>query len=375
MRARCLIDLGAIRHNVALLVEQAAPASVCAVVKADGYGHGALPTAAAALAGGATWLAVVSVEEALALRAGGVAAPLLVLLALADADLERAVSQEIDLGVGDPVTLAAIMRAAEGAGRSARVHLEVDTGLGRGGAPATAWAAFVAQAARAVADGTLQVVGVWSHLAFADVRAHPMTLAQRGAFDDALAVARRAGVRPLVRHLASSGAIFTDPSTRYDLVRPGIAVYGHSPGASVGTATTLGLRPAMTLTAEVALIKRVPARQGVSYGHRYRTAVETTLALVTIGYGDGVPRAAGAVAEVLIGGRRRTIAGTVCMDQFVVDMGDGEVAAGDEAVLFGPGDRGEPTVEEWAGWLGTIPNEIVTRVGPRVPRVYVDSTS
>jgi alanine racemase len=225
-------------------------------------------------------------------------------------------------------------------------------------------------AAKLAADGVVEVVGVWSHLAYADAPGHPTIARQRAAYDDALEVATRAGLRPAVRHLANSAATLALPETHYDLVRPGVAVYGLSPGPEVGTAADLGLRPAMTLRASVALVKDVAAGQGVSYGHRYTTAGPTRLALVPLGYADGVPRNATNVGPVQIGGRRFTVSGTVCMDQFVVDVGDLPVSAGDEVVLFGDGRDGAPTAEEWAAVTGTINYEIVTRVGARVPRVY-----
>lgn len=371
MRAVCLVDLNAIRHNVSVLAGRAAPAALCAMVKADGYGHGIVPSARAALSAGATWVGVMCVEEALVLRAAGIDAPVVALLVPPNADLVGAVTQRIDLGVGGLAVLARVTDAAQAVGRPARVHLEIDTGMGRGGCTASDWADLVTSASRARTCGLIDIVGIWSHLARAEDPGHPVTAAQLTAFRAALDGAAHLGVKPELRHLANSAALFTEPTSRYDLVRAGIAVYGISPGAAVGSAQDLGLRPAMTLMSEVALTKRVPANHGVSYGHRYHTAAETTLALVSIGFADGVPRTAGNIAEVLIGGRRRRVAGTMCMDQFVVDVGDDPVEIGDDVVLFGPGDRGEPTAPEWAARLDTIPEEILTRIGPRVPRVYI----
>ena len=253
----------------------------------------------------------------------------------------------------------------------ARLHLKVDTGLGRAGASKAGWPDLVSAARAAAAEGVVDIVGIWSHLAHADAPAHPTIDAQIRAFDEALEVAAAGGVRPQLRHLANSAATLARPDAHYDLVRPGLAVYGLSPMPVEHPAERLGLRPAMTLVARIALTKRVPAGQGVSYLHRYVTEEETTLALVPLGYADGVPRAATNLGPVLVGGRRRTIAGTVCMDQFVLDVGDDDVVLGDPVVLFGPGDGGEPTVEDWADALGTISYEIVTRVGPRVPRVHL----
>jgi alanine racemase len=250
------------------------------------------------------------------------------------------------------------------------VHLKADTGLARGGAYGLDWPALVERAARLAAEGAVEVVGVWSHLAHADTTDHPTTGKQLAAFTDALEVVTKAGLQPQVRHLANSAATLALPQTHFDLVRPGVAVYGLSPGVDVGAAADLGLRPAMRLTAQVALVKQVPAGQGVSYGHRYTTAAETTLVLVPVGYADGVPRHATNVGPVQINGRRFVVSGTVCMDQFVVDVGAAAVQVGDDVVLFGPGDAGEPTADDWAVAVGTINYEIVTRVGARVPRVY-----
>ena len=372
MRTTARIDLDAIRDNVAVLAERAAGgAQVMAVVKADGYGHGLVPSARAAVAGGAVWLGVAFLEEALALRAAQVDVPLLAWLVTPGEDLAPAVQADVDLGVYDERQLDAAAAAARAAGRTARLHLKADTGLARGGATPDAWPDLCTAAAKAEADGAVRVVGVWTHFAFADGGPdHPVNGRQTGVFREALEVAERAGLRPDVRHLANSAATLTAPATHFDLVRPGVAVYGLSPVPDRGGPRDFGLRPAMTLASTVALTKRVPPGTGVSYLHRYVTERETTLALVPLGYADGVPRSATNLGPVHLAGRRRTIAGTVCMDQFVLDVGDDDVSAGDEVLLFGPGDAGEPTAQDWAELLGTISYEIVTRVGARVPRTY-----
>ena len=370
-RVSAVVDLDAVRSNVAALRACAGDAAVLAVVKADGYGHGMVPCARAALAGGAGWLGVAFLEEALTLRAAAIDAPVLAwLLAPAD-DPAPAVAAKVDLGINAPWALDAAARAAQTAGTPARVHLKADTGLGRAGATETEWPLLVEAAAKLQAEGLVEVVGVWSHLAYADEPGHPTIARQATAYAAALEVAHGAGLRPAVRHLANSAATLALPDTHYDLVRPGIAVYGLSPGPAVGAARELGLRPAMTLEATVALAKRVGAGQGVSYAHRYTTTAETTLALVPLGYADGVPRNATNVGPVQVAGRRFTVSGTVCMDQFVVDVGDHSVAEGDRVVLFGPGDDGAPTADDWAAATGTINYEIVTRIGARVPRTYV----
>ncbi|MFC0040306.1 alanine racemase [Actinomadura rayongensis] len=370
--AQARVDLGAVRGNVALLRERAAGAEVMAMVKAEAYGHGLVPVARAALAGGATWLGVAKVAEALALRAAGVTGvPVLVGLSVPGEPYAEAVAADVDLVVGAAWMLDELAAAAPRAGRPARVHLKADTGMTRGGTGPEGWAALVDAVLAAEAAGTVEVVGVMSHFACADEPGHPSIARQLTAFTDMAGHAEKAAGRRLVRHLANSAATLTLPEARFDVVRPGIAIYGLSPIPARGG---FGLRPAMTLTAEAALVKRVPAGSGVSYGHTFVTERETNLAVVPAGYGDGVPRHGSNLLEVLAAGRRRRIAGRVCMDQFVIDLGDDVLEAGDEVVLFGPGDRGEPTAQDWADALGTISYEIVTRVGIRVPRVYVGGT-
>ena len=373
MRTEARVDLDAVRDNVAELADRAAGAAqVMAVVKADGYGHGLLPCARAAVAGGAAWLGVAFLEEAVALRAGGLDVPVLAWLWTPDEDLRPAVAAGIDLGVYSVSELVSVADAARACGVPARVHLKADTGLSRGGAAPRDWPDLCEAAAKAEADGGLKVTGLWSHFAFADGGPdHPTNSRQAGVFREAVEVAARAGLQPEVRHLANSAATLTAPATHFDLVRPGIAVYGLSPVPDLGGPADFGLRPAMTLRSTVALTKTAPEGAGVSYLHRYVTPRETRLALVPLGYADGVPRSATNVAQVQLGGSRRTIAGTVCMDQFVLDVGDDDVRVGDEVLLFGPGDAGEPTAQDWAEALGTINYEIVTRVGARVPRTYV----
>ena len=369
LRATAEVDLEAIRTSVGALDAASGDAAVMAVVKADGYGHGMLPVARAALQGGATWLGVAFVSEALALRAAGITAPVLTLVAIPDEDVSEAVAAEVDLPAGSHWALRQLEAAATVVGRPARVHLKVDTGLARGGATAAEWVALVEAAAKLEADGSIDIVGVWSHLVWADQPFHPTTDAQVSAFTDALAVAESRGVVPHVRHLASSGATLTRPDSHFDLVRPGIAVYGLSPLPRADG--DYGLVSAMTLRSRVAHVKRVPQGQGVSYGHRYETSQEATLALVPLGYADGIPRAATNRAPVRIGGVTRTVSGTVCMDQLVVDCGGDDVSVGDEVVLMGRADRGEPTVDDWAEATDTINYEIVTRIGARVPRTYM----
>ncbi|MFJ4689775.1 alanine racemase [Streptomyces sp. NPDC088766] len=375
LRARAEIDLAALRANVRALRAKAPGAAFMAVVKADGYGHGAVPCARAAVEAGATWIGTATPEEALALRAGaGLPADVRIMCWLwtPGGPWREAVEADLDVSVSGVWALREAVRGARLAGRAARVQLKADTGLGRNGCQPADWPELVAEALRAERAGLVRITGLWSHFACADEPGHPSVAAQLARFREMLAYAEEHGVRPEVRHIANSPAVLTLPETHFDLVRPGIAMYGVSPSPELGSAADLGLRPVMTLSASLALVKHVPGGHGVSYGHHYTTPGETTLGLVPLGYADGVPRHASGTGPVLVGGKWRTVAGRIAMDQFVVDLGGDEPAPGEEAVLFGPGDRGEPTAEDWAQAAGTIAYEIVTRIGARVPRVYAD---
>ncbi|MFF9275133.1 alanine racemase [Streptomyces griseosporeus] len=375
LRARAEIDLAALRANVRTLRARTPGAAFMAVVKADAYGHGALPCARAAIEAGAGWVGTATPEEALAVRAdAGVPADVRVMCWLwtPGGPWREAIDAGIDISVSGMWALRELTDAARTAARPARVQLKADTGLGRNGCQPGDWPELVAEALRAQAEGLLTVTGLWSHFACADEPGHPSIAAQLKLFREMVAYAERQGVRPEVRHIANSPAALTLPETHFDLVRPGIAMYGVSPSPELGTPADFGLRPVMTLSASLALVKHVPGGHGVSYGHHYVTPGETTLGLVPLGYGDGVPRHASGTAPVLVDGKWRTVAGRIAMDQFVVDLGGDEPEPGAEAVLFGPGDRGEPTAEDWAKAAGTIAYEIVTRIGSRVPRVYLD---
>ncbi|MET7932596.1 alanine racemase [Streptomyces sp. NPDC005322] len=371
MRARAVVDLAAVRANVRVLREAAPTAELMAVVKSDGYGHGAIPCARAAREAGASWLGTATPEEAFALRAAGDTGRLMCWLWTPGGPWREAIEADIDVSASGVWAVREVVAAARASGRTARLQLKADTGLGRNGCQPADWPALVAEARAAEAEGTVRVTGLWSHFACADEPGHPSIAAQLSVFREMVGQAERAGLRPEVRHLANSPATLTIPESHFDLVRTGIAVYGISPAPELGVPADHGLRPAMTLSASLASVKRVPGGHGVSYGHRYVTPGETTLALVPLGYADGIPRHASGTGPVLVAGKWRTIAGTVAMDQFVVDLGGDSAAPGDEAVLFGPGDRGEPTVEDWARAVGSIGYEVVTRIGGRVPRVYV----
>ncbi|MEU9736091.1 alanine racemase [Streptomyces sp. NPDC048002] len=376
LRARAEIDLAAVRANVRTLRARAPHAALMAVVKSDAYGHGALPCARAAVEAGATWLGTATPEEALALRADGRLPDdvrVMCWLWTPGGPWREAIEARIDVSVSDLWALREVTAAAREAGRPARVQLKADTGLGRGGCqPGEDWAELVGEALAAERAGLLRVTGLWSHFACADEPGHPSIDAQLDRFREMTGYAQDRGVRPEVRHIANSPATLTRPDSHFDLVRTGIAVYGVSPSPELGSPADLGLRPAMTLSASVALVKHVPGGHGVSYGHHYVTPGETTLGLIPVGYADGVPRHASSAGPVLVGGKWRTVAGRVAMDQFVVDLGGDEPEPGERAVLFGPGDGGEPTAEDWAQAAGTIAYEIVTRIGTRVPRVHVN---
>ncbi|SFB31752.1 alanine racemase [Amycolatopsis marina] len=364
-RAEVLIDLDAIRHNIALLAERAAAsgAATMAVVKADGYGHGAVPVARAAVDGGATWLGTCSLAEALDLRAAGVTVRLLSWLDSDDVDFAPGIEQGVDLAASSMGELSRIAAAASRTGARARVHLKIDTGLNRNGCPPESWPQLVKAAA---AESDVDVVAIWSHLACADEPGHPSIDLQAARFDTAYSQAREAGLNPL-RHLANSAATLTRPDLHFDLVRPGIAGYGLNP-----VSTDDDLRPAMTFRSTVVLTKRIAAGESVSYGHTWTASRDTTLALVPAGYADGVPRTLSGRMSVWLGGMRRPVVGRVCMDQIVVDCGDDEPPVGADVVLFGAGAEGGPTAREWADTIGTIDYEIVTGMyRPRVHRRYL----
>ena len=380
MPAAVMIDLEAIRHNVRTLAQHAAPADVMAVVKADAYGHGLIPCAQAALEGGAGWLGVAQLAEGLELRRAGIGAPMLAWLTVPGDAYAEAIQQGIDLGVSTMRALDEIAAAALDLGDIARIQLKADTGLNRNGIPAADWPDLVSAALKYQADGTVQLAGAFSHYAWADAPEHPAVAAQTEGLKRAIAQAHDLGARFEITHLANSAAALTNNDSHFDLVRPGLAIYGLSPIPHLAAPAALGLRPAMTFLARVANVKAAPAGQGVSYGHAYITPEATMLALLPVGYADGIPRHASNLGPVQLGGRRHRVAGRVCMDQLVIDLGrdhPGEdpvdVQEGDIAVIFGPGGDGvQPTAQDWADITGTISYEIVSRVGSRVPRIYLN---
>lgn len=370
-RALATVDLGAVAGNIARLRRSVGDRQLMAVVKADAYGHGVAAVAPAARAAGADWLGVALPAEAVALRRAGDTGPLMAWLFAPGDDLVDAVDLDVDLSASAPWAVARVVDAARAAGRRARLHLKIDTGLGRSGAAVRAWPDLVVAALAAERSGHVEVVGIWSHLACGDEPDLVVTRQQCAVFDEALATARKLGVQPPLRHIAASGAALLDAATHYDMVRCGIAVYGLAPGPGMGTSADLGLVPAMSVAASVAGIKRVPAGQGVSYGLTYRTERPTTLALIPVGYADGVPRTGSGRLPVAVNGRTFPVAGRIAMDQFVIDVGDHDVAPGDPVLLFGADPALGPTADDWAAACGTINYEIVTRLGDRIGRQHL----
>ncbi|MDE0653731.1 MAG: alanine racemase [bacterium] len=374
-----VVDLEALEANAAELARRAAPAELCAVVKADGYGHGSVAAGRAALAGGATWLAVALVEEGVELREAGVTAPILLLSEPRPNEMVEVVAHDLRPSVYSPVGLAAAAAAAASAARRLPVHLKIDTGMNRVGAHPDD-ALLLARAI--VAKSDLELEGVWTHCAVADELDNPFTDEQLGRYEDVLALLTdRDGVRrPLRRHAANSALLLsagrpdTSPirrRSRYDMVRAGIALYGLSPGAGLDGELG-GLRPAMGLRTEVSYVKTVRAGEAISYGLAHRFSSDSCVATVPIGYADGARRDYGLLGgEVLIRGRRRSVVGVVTMDQLMVDCGsDGDVVAGDEVVLIGRQGSESISAEEIAVRLDTIPYEVVCDIGRRVRRLY-----
>ncbi|WEO76717.1 alanine racemase [Cryobacterium sp. SO2] len=362
-----VIDLGAVQANVAHLRRLIGTRHTMAVVKANGYGHGAAQVAAAALAGGADWLGVADIDEALALRAAGIDAPLLAWLHGPDADFAAAIDADIDLGLSSAAQVRQAADAASVLGRTASVQIKLETGLNRNGVDEADWAEVMALAAAFERVGRLRVRGLFSHLANTSP---DDDLAAIESFDRGLAAAAAAGLTVDLVHLASTAAALRLPAARYSMVRLGIGIYGQSPFADADS-QALGLTAAMTLRGRVAAVRRVAAGAGVSYDYLWRASADTTLALVPLGYADGVPRQAMNAARVAINGVQYPVVGRVAMDQFLVDVGTAPIAVGDVVVLFGDAATGAPTAAEWGAAAGTINYDIITRVGARVPRRYL----
>ncbi|GGO76448.1 alanine racemase [Nocardioides deserti] len=370
-RAEVVVDLAALRHNVRTLAEHCG-AAMMTVVKADGYGHGMVEVARAARDAGSSWLGVATIDEALALRAAGDTGRVLCWLTVPGEDHDAAIAAGVDVTAYSLAELAEVEAAVARTGTPARLQLKIDTGLSRGGSTYADWPALVEAARAGEVAGRWRVTGIWTHPASADEPDDPANDSQEQVFRDALDLAAAAGLEPEVRHFANSAAAILRPSARFDLVRCGIASYGLDPAP--GHTPDLGLVPAMTARATLAMVKDVAAGSGVSYGHTWVADRPTTLGLVPVGYGDGVPRSLSNHASVGIAGKQRPVRGRVCMDQLVVDLDGDRPEPGTDVVLFGTGRDGAPTAQDWAEAAGTISYEIVTRFGgSRVTRTHVDT--
>jgi alanine racemase len=355
------IDLDAVAANTRLVAARSA-GELMAVVKADGYGHGAVAVAETALANGATRLGVATIGEALALRQAGVVAPVLSWLSHPDDDdFTAAVDAGVDLAAPTVGHVRSIARTPG----VARVHLHLDTGMARDGAEPTGWIELCRAAREAEQAGSIRVVGMMGHLSDGDDPGAPSNRLGRALFEWGLDVARLTGLDPRVLHLAATSATLTMPSSHFTACRVGAGLVG------IDLSRSERLESPMTLTAPLLLVRKVSLGTAVGYGHDWVAPRSTRLGLIGLGYADGLPRSAAGQAEVLLRGRRHPIVGRMSMDQTVVDIGDSEAVAGETVTVFGPGDAGEPTVAEWAGWAGTIEHEIVTRVGARVRRRVV----
>lgn len=383
MRAFAEIDLAALKSNVAMLRERAGSARLLAVVKADAYGHGLVPCAKAALEAGAQWLGVALLEEALLLRSAGVKARTIAWMTPLGSDFDSAIREDIDLSIPSREHLKAIIASGRKVGVRPRVHLEIDTGMSRGGvfADSLEFTALLDDLVDAVKRDLVEIVGAWSHFARADEPGEAMNEEQVKRFDSALDEIFSRGLSIPIHHIANSAATLSDVNnsrSRYSMIRGGIAIYGLSPDVTaMGESESLGLKRVMTLKAQLQLVKDVPAGATVGYGASAVVERDTKLGVVALGYGDGIPRSANSGAGVFVsgknGGKRAPIIGRVSMDQFVVDLGkESSAETGDLVIVFGDGATGEYTADDWARASGTINYEIVTRIGPRVPRICVN---
>ena len=363
MRAFVEVNLNAISNNIKL-VKSKTQAQILAVVKADAYGHGLIPVAKCAVDAGATWLGVALLEEAISLREAGIKVPIISWLTPPSSDFKKAIELDIDVAIPSLKHLELIVAAGKAVGKKPRVHIEVDTGMTRGGLLGE-WPEFLIAAKGA----EIEVVGFWSHFARADEPDEIANQSQMLEFESKLAQLIATGITPKYIHLANSAATLTNPNSHKNIVRLGIAMYGLSPDVNtLGSSQNLELEPAMTLKAEIHLVKRVPAGSPVGYGGTQTTLRDTKLAIITIGYADGIPRNASSAVGVFVAGRKAAIIGRVSMDQFVVDLGaDSNAVAGEIVEVFGANGY---SIDDWAAASGTINYEIVTRIAARVPRIY-----
>lgn len=375
-RAEAIIDLAALESNVRRLLS-GSKAKGLAVVKADAYGHGLIPIAERAVKAGASWVGTALLEEAIKVREGGIKVPIISWLTPIHDDFEAALQNQIDLAVPSIEHLTAVIKAAEKTEIKPRLHLEVDTGMTRGGALGE-WKALLHATSDLLKSNRVSVIGIWSHFARADEPGHKFNDEQIRNFEERVAEAAGYGIKPELLHLSNSAATLSNESAHYDLVRMGIAMYGLSPDVkNMGDSAKLNLHPVMSLRSQIHLVKDVPAGVQVGYGGTAITKEATKVGVITMGYADGVPRNANSIAGVLVGNKKAPILGRVSMDQFVVDLGNNSIArAGDWAYLIGSsvGDGGADgyTADAWGQASGTINYEIVTRIGPRVPRIYIN---
>jgi alanine racemase len=363
-RAEFLVDLSALSANVSKIKKECA-VDVLAVVKADAYGHGLIRVASAAIKAGASWLGVALLEEAITLRENGIDAPILAWLASPGSNFEEAISRNIDLGVSSIKGLREISDAANRVGTKARIHIEIDTGMARGGF-LDEWKDLLTQDFRHI-----EVIGIFSHFARADEPGEQQNIDQLQKFKQMVVELEKIGINPSLKHLANSAATLKDKDSYFTMVRVGIAMYGLTPDIThMGTSKELGLRPVGQLRAKLHLVKNVAKGSPVGYGASATTESDTKLGVVAMGYADGIPRIAQA-AGVFINGKKAPIIGRVSMDQFVVDLGAQSTAkSGDWVIVFGDGSHGEYTADDWGRASSSINYEIVTRIGPRVPRIY-----
>jgi len=369
-RASAEINLSAIAQNFKS-IKSRTTADVLAVVKADAYGHGLIPVSKALEEAGANWFGTALLEEAINLRKAGILKPIISWLTPLGEDFKSAIDLDIDLGIPSIDLLDEVIKAASLTGKTARIHLEIDTGMSRGGV-LSEWDQLIKSVLAGVNLKQLKVIGIWSHFARADEPDELMNQEQLSLFEEKVNQAKAAGIDAQFIHIANSAALFTNKSTHKNIIRSGIALFGLSPDIkTIGDSSSLGLKPAMKLKAKLNLVKEVKAGSSVGYGGTAVLKSDTKLGVVALGYADGIPRSTNNLAGVFVDKKRAPIIGRVSMDQFVVDLGITSTAkTGDEVIVFGDGSNGEYTVDEWAKAANTINYEIITRIGPRVPRIY-----
>ena len=369
-RASAEINLSAIADNLKL-IKGKTNAQVLAVVKADAYGHGLIQVGKAAEAAGANWLGTALLEEGIALRNNGIKVPIISWLTPLGEDFKTAINLDIDLSISSIELLTEVIAAGKVVKKIPRVHIEVDTGMSRGGV-GDDWQLFLTELSKTVKANEINIIGIWSHFARADEPGQAMNQEQLNTFEDRIKSASNVGIKPEFIHIANSAAALTNNGAHKNIIRWGIGLYGLSPDINnLGDSKSLKLKPAMRLKAKLHLVKAVKAGVSVGYGGTAITKSDTKLGVVTLGYADGVPRNANNLAGVFVDGKRAPLIGRVSMDQFVVDLGiNSSAKTGDEVIVFGDGSSGEYTADEWAKASGTINYEIVTRIGSRVPRIY-----